>query len=101
MLSSGEDRSSKYITRLRELFLVPRIRRATLASFVVMLAQQMCGSELHDFPFLSIKLTRDEVNIVVFYSSTLYVGANPSTASPASIETALLVSWGFGVLNFL
>ncbi|MCJ1393707.1 hypothetical protein MMC18_006583 [Xylographa bjoerkii] len=78
MLGSGEDTSSKYIIRLRELFTVPRIRRATLASFVVMLAQQMCG-----------------INIVAFYSSTLFVAAN------ASIETALLVSWGFGVINFL
>ncbi|MCJ1383903.1 hypothetical protein MMC17_007017 [Xylographa soralifera] len=84
MLGSGEDRSSKYITRLRELFLVPRIRRATLASFVVMLAQQMCG-----------------INIVAFYSSTLYAGADAANASNATIETALLVSWGFGVLNFL
>ncbi|MCJ1295853.1 hypothetical protein MMC34_007417 [Xylographa carneopallida] len=84
MLGSGADKSSKYITRLRELFIVPKIRRATLASFVVMLAQQMCG-----------------INIVVFYSTTLYVGADAGNASVASIETALLVSWGFGVLNFL
>jgi hypothetical protein len=31
--------------RFIELFTVPRIRRATLASGVVMLAQQMCGSK--------------------------------------------------------
>jgi hypothetical protein len=34
-----------YITRFVQLFTIPRVRRATLASFVVMLAQQMCGSE--------------------------------------------------------
>lgn len=34
---------STYIRRLVELFTIPRVRRATLASFVVMIAQQMCG----------------------------------------------------------
>jgi hypothetical protein len=37
---------SNYIKRFTELFTIPRIRRATLASFVVMLAQQMCGMYL-------------------------------------------------------
>jgi hypothetical protein len=32
-----------YIRRFTELFTIPRVRRATLASGVVMLAQQMCG----------------------------------------------------------
>jgi hypothetical protein len=36
---------SNYIKRVMELFTIPRVRRATLASFVVMIAQQMCGSE--------------------------------------------------------
>jgi MFS family permease len=35
---------SNYITRFGELFTIPRVRRATLASFTVMIAQQMCGS---------------------------------------------------------
>lgn len=34
---------SSYITRFAQLFTIPRVRRATVASFVVMLAQQMCG----------------------------------------------------------
>lgn len=34
---------SNYVSRFIELFTIPRVRRATLASFVVMLAQQMCG----------------------------------------------------------
>ena len=34
---------TNYIKRFIELFTVPRIRRATLASFTVMIAQQMCG----------------------------------------------------------
>lgn len=34
-----------YFKRLSELFTIPRVRRATLASFTVMIAQQMCGSK--------------------------------------------------------
>lgn len=34
---------STYIKRFIELFTIPRVRRATLASFTVMIAQQMCG----------------------------------------------------------
>lgn len=34
---------SNYITRFVQLFTIPRVRRATLASFTVMIAQQMCG----------------------------------------------------------
>lgn len=32
---------SNYLTRFAELFTIPRVRRATLASFTVMIAQQM------------------------------------------------------------
>lgn len=34
---------ANYAARFAELFTIPRVRRATLASFTVMLAQQMCG----------------------------------------------------------
>jgi hypothetical protein len=34
---------STYLRRCVELFTIPRVRRATLASFVVMIGQQMCG----------------------------------------------------------
>lgn len=34
---------TNYFVRFSELFTIPRVRRATLASFTVMLAQQMCG----------------------------------------------------------
>ncbi|KAL8868114.1 MAG: hypothetical protein Q9174_005206, partial [Haloplaca sp. 1 TL-2023] len=46
-LSDGEERFSRtgrYFSRFQQLFLIPRIRRATLAAFVVMIAQQLCGS---------------------------------------------------------
>lgn len=67
-----------YVGRFIELFTIPRIRRATLASFVVMIAQQMCG-----------------INIIAFYSSTIFVEAG------ASQFRALLASFGFGLVNFL
>ena len=69
---------NNYITRFIELFTIPRVRRATLASFTVMLAQQMCG-----------------INIIAFYSSTVFVNAG---AGPLQ---ALLASFGFGLVNFV
>jgi hypothetical protein len=36
-------RGETYLGRFKELFVIPRVRRATLASFTVMIAQQMCG----------------------------------------------------------
>lgn len=71
-------KGSNYFSRFYELFAVPRIRRATLASFVVMIAQQMCG-----------------INIIAFYSSTIFVDAGYSA------KQALLASWGFGLINWL
>lgn len=69
---------SNYVTRFVQLFTIPRVRRATLASFVVMLAQQMCG-----------------INIIAFYSSTVFANAGATTTD------ALLASWGFGLVNFV
>lgn len=69
---------SNYVTRLIQLFTIPRVRRATLASFTVMIAQQMCG-----------------INIIAFYSSSVFSDAG------ASATEALLASWGFGLVNFL
>jgi sugar porter (SP) family MFS transporter len=67
-----------FFTRFIELFTIPRIRRATQASGIVMIAQQMCG-----------------INIIAFYSSTVFAEAG------ASVTGALLASWGFGLINFL
>ncbi|KAI9775686.1 MAG: hypothetical protein M1839_000953 [Geoglossum umbratile] len=67
-----------YFTRFIELFTIPRVRRATLASWTVMIAQQMCG-----------------INIIAFYSSTIFVNAG------ASAKNALLASFGFGLVNFV
>jgi sugar porter (SP) family MFS transporter len=70
------DRS--YIKRFFELFYVPRVRRATLASWVVMIAQQMCG-----------------INIISFFSSSIFLQATGSEAK------ALWASFGFGLINFV
>lgn len=59
-----------------ELFTIPRVRRATLASFVVMLAQQMCG-----------------INIIAFYSSTIF------REGGAGNLQALLASFGKSSAN--
>ena len=71
-------KGSNYFSRFKELFTIPRVRRATLASFVVMIAQQMCG-----------------INIIAFYSSTVFALAGYSA------KQALLASWGFGLVNWL
>jgi hypothetical protein len=42
---AGIATNANFFTRFAELFTIPRIRRATQASGVVMIAQQMCGSE--------------------------------------------------------
>lgn len=64
--------------RFKELFTVPRVRRATVASCVAMLSQQLCG-----------------INVMSFYSSTIFADAGFST------QSALLASFGFGLLNFV
>lgn len=70
--------NSNYVTRFIQLFTIPRVRRATLASFIVMLAQQMCG-----------------INIIAFYSSTVFTDAGYSDYK------ALWASFGFGLVNFV
>ncbi|KAI1350546.1 hexose transporter [Xylaria sp. FL0043] len=66
-----------FFSRFFELFTVPRNRRATQASGIVMAAQQFCG-----------------INIIAFYSSTIFVQAGAST------KVALIASWGFGAAIF-
>ena len=64
-------------TRFVELFTIPRVRRATWASGIVMIAQQMCG-----------------INIISFYSATIF------KESGVDDYTALFASFGFGLVNF-
>ncbi|KAK5117303.1 hypothetical protein LTR62_005920 [Meristemomyces frigidus] len=70
--------NTNYAKRIVELFTIPRVRRATLASFVVMIAQQMCG-----------------INIIAFYSSSVFQQAG------ASVLHSLMASFGFGLVNFV
>jgi MFS family permease len=71
-------RNSSYPQRFVELFTIPRVRRATLAAFTVMLAQQMCG-----------------INIISFYSSSVFKQAGQDDFQ------ALLASFGFGLINWV
>ncbi len=41
----GIAKTDNFFTRFFELFTIPRVRRATQASGIVMIAQQMCGSK--------------------------------------------------------
>lgn len=45
VIESGVAQNANMFTRFVEIFTIPRMRRAVLASFVVMIAQQMCGSK--------------------------------------------------------
>ena len=69
---------NNFFTRFTQLFTIPRVRRATLASFTVMIAQQMCG-----------------INIIAFYSATIF------KSSGFTDFQALFASFGFGLINFL
>ncbi|VUC31002.1 unnamed protein product [Clonostachys rosea] len=69
---------TNYSQRFRQLFTIPRVRRATLASWTVMLAQQMCG-----------------INIIAFYSTTIFTDAGMTDF------TAMIGSFGYGMVGWL
>ncbi|KAK2595268.1 hypothetical protein QQS21_006983 [Conoideocrella luteorostrata] len=71
-----------YISRCTQLFTIPRVRRATLAAFTVMIAQQMCG-----------------INIIAFYSTTIFETAFKH--DPDKQFKAIIGSFGFGLVNWL
>ncbi|KAH7396169.1 D-xylose-proton symporter [Pyrenochaeta sp. MPI-SDFR-AT-0127] len=75
---AGLSPNSNFFTRFVELFTIPRVRRATQASGIVMIGQQMCG-----------------INIIAFYSSTIFKEGG------ATEKTALIASFGFGLINFV
>ncbi|KAK8013890.1 galactose-proton symport [Apiospora arundinis] len=77
--NSDEPKSkSSFARQFMELYTIPRIRRATLASFSAMISQQLCG-----------------INIISFYSSSIFLDAGFSRYG------ALLASVLFGLVNFL
>ncbi|KJZ78189.1 hypothetical protein HIM_02227 [Hirsutella minnesotensis 3608] len=69
---------TNYISRFTQLFTIPRVRRANLAAFTVMIAQQMCG-----------------INIIAFYSTSIFVDAGLGDFK------AMIGSFGFGLVNWL
>ena len=79
--------SVNYWQRWRQLFTVPRNQRALCAAIVCMISQQLCG-----------------VNVLAFYSSTLFCDAsNPpkiNKADPSYLKP-LFLSWGIGLSNFV
>lgn len=93
--------AKNYGRRFSELFTHPRRRFATLASGIVMVAQQMCGSMLSPFlvhlcPARSAADAQSLiVNIMAFYSSSIFVKANVSNT------VALRTTLGFGLVNFI
>lgn len=78
---------TSYGHKLAQLFTVPRIRRAMGAAIVCMICQQICG-----------------VNVLAFYSSTIFYAANnePCLSNRTHSDlTALWLSWGIGLSNFI
>lgn len=72
---------------LLELFTIPRNARATVASLILMFGQQFCG-----------------VNVIAYYSSAIIKNALSNMNDYTQYElnrSALLGSWGFGMINFL
>lgn len=77
-LERNANHGKNLFTRFLELFTVPRNRRATLATWIVMFGQQFCG-----------------INVIAYYSTTIFVDAN------FSMSSALLASMGTGILNWV
>jgi sugar porter (SP) family MFS transporter len=71
-------RGATYFARMWDCFAVPRIRRANYGASTVMIAQQMCG-----------------INIISFYSSTIFVDAGYSD------RQALYASLGYGAVQVI
>lgn len=64
--------------RLIEMFTVRRNRNGALGAWVVMFMQQFCG-----------------INVIAYYSSSIFIEAGFGEVS------AMLASWGFGMINFV
>ncbi|KAJ5208842.1 hypothetical protein N7449_003221 [Penicillium cf. viridicatum] len=72
------NKGKNFFTMFIELFTIPRNRRATLASWIVMFMQQFCG-----------------VNVIAYYSTSIF------TEASYSLTSALLASMGTGILNWV
>ncbi|KAJ5294535.1 hypothetical protein N7508_009356 [Penicillium antarcticum] len=72
------NKGKNFFTMFMELFTVPRNRRATWASWIVMFMQQFCG-----------------VNVIAYYSTSIF------TEAGYSLTSGLLASMGTGILNWV
>ena len=72
------NKGKNFFTMFIELFTVPRNRRATWATWIVMFGQQFCG-----------------VNVIAYYSTNIFLDGGYSRSS------ALLASMGTGILNWV
>ena len=72
------NKGKNFFTMFFELFTIPRNRRATFATWIVMFGQQFCG-----------------VNVIAYYSTTIFLNGGYSENS------ALLASMGTGILNWV
>ncbi|ODV77181.1 uncharacterized protein CANTADRAFT_27107 [Suhomyces tanzawaensis NRRL Y-17324] len=63
--------------RMIEMFTVRRNRNGALGAWIVMFMQQFCG-----------------INVIAYYSSSIFIESGFTEIS------ALLASWGFGMINF-
>lgn len=77
-LLKAEDNMKIGQSKIRELWTVPRNRRAMVASEIVMFMQQFCG-----------------VNVIAYYSSSIFKDSGFNN------QSALAASLGFGIINFL
>lgn len=73
-----------YARRITQLFTIPRARRATLASFLVMVAQQMTA-----------------VNVFAFLASTLFDYGGNGQHQGIPNRGSLRLYLGFGIANFV
>ncbi|KAH9934461.1 uncharacterized protein BXZ73DRAFT_45706 [Epithele typhae] len=78
LLEAEKEVDRKTRNKFLELWTIPRNRRASIASTIVMFMQQFCG-----------------VNAIAYYSSNIFVQGGFSQTS------ALLASFGFGAVNFV
>ncbi|MCJ1470757.1 hypothetical protein MMC07_009404 [Pseudocyphellaria aurata] len=67
---------NNYVTRFIELFTIPCVRRATLATFLVMLAQQMCGISITDFCSSTISVQAGAGNLQALLASSVFGPVN-------------------------
>lgn len=87
--------------RFKEIFTVPRNRRAMIGSEITMLGQQFCGvNVLVSSSFPPILVGRLTATLIPFFSIAYY-SSYIFESSGFSQKESLLASMGFGIINFL